>query len=506
MPDRSFHTETTNILVVLPNNLGDVIMATPVLEGLFYKHPGANIVFLCEENFSGGMEHNPYCKKIIYLPRKTIRDQLVSNWRSGKDLLYAFVRDVADLQWDTVINLSQQTFISYLMPLLKSKVVLGQQFIAEGTHTIPDLWSQYLYAIPFCRNCNSLHAVDVYRRIAGVKSHRGGYTIALSDAERSDGRARLTALGISFQEKIAVFQPGAAFPSKRWPARYFVDLGKMLVADGWKIILTGAKAEEPLAAAITQGIGHSCVSVAGLTTFRQSMAMVSHCNCCVTGDTAQMHAAAAFDIPVFALFGATSPVETGPYGNGHFVFSGRCGSMPCFKTDCESMECMKSILPIDVYNCIATGECPISTNCNVYRTSLLKNADYSLTPIRAVMHRYYNEAAVCIVRSIFGDHWNCVSQRSDYAHAVVELGKWMEIVSDMCNALMKFEKTKDKTFITMFEVLKKSLDGMNSVGAFCTAFLNIRLNSVPVLSPMDAIRKSIDVCWQTHKQAGKAIL
>ena len=60
--------------------------------------------------------------------------------------------------------------------------------------------------------------------------------------------------------------------------------------------------------------------------------------------------------------------------------------------------------------------------------------------------------------------------------------------------------------ITMFEVLKKSLDGLSSVGAFCTAVLNIRLNSVPMLDPLDAVRRSIDVCWQTHKQVGRAIL
>jgi ADP-heptose:LPS heptosyltransferase len=35
----------TKILVALPNNLGDVIMATPVLEGLKKKHKDASIAF-----------------------------------------------------------------------------------------------------------------------------------------------------------------------------------------------------------------------------------------------------------------------------------------------------------------------------------------------------------------------------------------------------------------------------------------------------------------------------
>jgi ADP-heptose:LPS heptosyltransferase len=492
----------SRILVVLPNNLGDVIMATPVMEGLAKKYKNAHVMFFCEEGFEGGMQNNPFCSQIITFPRRKIRDLLRTNWREGLELCSLCVKDIAEYGWDTVVNLSQQNHVSLIVSQFSAKSTVGQYFRPEGNHCINDLWSQYLYAIPFARSCNNLHAADVYRRIAGVKTHRGGYVISLSDEEKTWAKK---IGGRHGSGKTMALQPGAAFPSKRWPGEYFVKLGRMLAADGWSILITGAPAERDAARAIAAQIGPAAASVAGDTTFRQSMALVAQCQGCVTGDTAQMHASAGLDVPTYALFGPTNPVETGPYGNGHMVFSGRCGSMPCFKTECGSQECMKSILPEDVYACIKSGSCPDSCSCNAYRTTLNKNGDFSLVPFRPSMHRYFHEGAVCLVRNIFDDRWNCVPDSADFAHGVAETGKWLEIVSDMCNALVNYEKKHDPKYITMFEVLKKSLCGLTSVGAFCTAFLNIRLNSIPVMSPFDAVHQSIEVCWQAHKQVGRAI-
>jgi heptosyltransferase I len=495
----------SKILVVLPNNLGDVIMATPVLEGLAKKYKKAHIMFFCEEGFEAGMQNNPFCSQIITFPRKKIRDLLRQRWRQGMDLCSLCVKDIAGYGWDTVINLSQEAHVSLLVPLFGAKNVLGQHFCAEGNHSINDLWSQYLYAIPFARSCNNLHATDVFRRIAGVKSHRGGYGVSLGDDEKAWAKKFLAQCGLFDGKRIMVLQPGAAFPSKRWPADYFVKLGALLAEGGWRLLITGAPAERDTARAIAAKIGSDAVAVAGGTTFRQSMALVSLCQGCVTGDTAQMHASAGFDVPTYALFGPTNPVETGPYGDGHTVFSGRCGSMPCFKTDCGSLECMNSILPEDVYACITSGSCPASCSCNVYKTALTGNGDFSLVACRPAMHRYFHEGAVCLVRNIFDDRWNCVPGSADYAHGVAETGKWLETVSDMCNALVKYEQSGEAKYVALFEVMKKSLSGLSSVGAFCTAVLNIRLNSIPVLSPLDAVRQSIDVCWQAHKQVGGAI-
>jgi heptosyltransferase I len=500
-------TPPAKILVLLPSNLGDVIMATPVIEGLKKKYKGSYIAFFVEEGFDVGLTLNPFCDRIVQFPRKQVRDLLCgAQWQDGRDRLKKFVQQAAEESFDTIVNLSQPAYVSFLVPLFGGKTITGQHYLSEGNHCIGDAWSQYLYAIPFARMCNNLHTTDVYRRIAGVKSHEDGCTLLLADGEKAWARQFLESRGIGAESRVAVFQPGAAFASKCWPAGHFVALGKLLAANGWRMCVTGAPAERVLAESIVQKLGAAAVCAAGETTFRQSAALLTRASACITGDTAQMHAAAALGVATYALFGPTNPVETGPYGNNHIIFSGNCPHMPCFKTECTSCECMASVRPEIVYACIRDRECPKSYACNVYKTSCRPNSDYSITACKTGMHRYFREGDVCLVRNIFDDRWNCLpGTSSDFARGVAELGAWLEIVSDMCNALIKYEGSHAAQHIKTFEELKRSLSGFSGVGAFCTAILNIRLNSVPLFSPIAAVKQSVDVCWQTHKQVGKAI-
>jgi ADP-heptose:LPS heptosyltransferase len=500
------NNDVLSILVVLPNNLGDVIMATPVLEGLKRKYKQVTIDFLCEQGFESGVLHHPFCDNLILFPRKQIKDSIQAHWQTGKNDLGHFISTLFKKEYDTIINISQHGYMSYVMQLgSKNTRILGQHFIPEGNHCVSDTWSQYLYAIPFCRPCNNLHATDVYRRIAGVKSHSGGYTVSLSVNDTQWAHAFLSHKGLDASRKIIGFQPGAAFKTKKWPAAHYIELGKMLIQDDYQILVTGADLEKQEALSIASGIGNKAFCVAGDTTFKQSMSIISLCDGCVTGDTALMHAAAAYSVKTFALFGPTNPVETGPYGDGHFVFSGYCDTMPCFKTDCSTCTCMSSIAAKDVYACITTGRCPETVSCNVYKTTLKENSDFLLLPYKDSMHAYCNQTAACLVRTIFEDHWNCAPDKIEYAKHIGEAGQWLEIVSDMCNALMRFEKTSDPKQITMFEVCKNSLSGFVNIGAFLTAVLNLRLNSIQMIDPVKAVSESLAVCWQTHKQVGRAI-
>ncbi len=213
------------LLVILPSNLGDVIMATPVLEGLKRKYKRSFVAFLVEDGFEAGLILNPYCDSIIKFRRREIRNALVSShWQDGRILLERAINDVSARSFDIVINLSQPVHVSLLTALIGGKTVMGQKYLREGNHCVEDSWSQYLFAIPYYRMANNLHATDVYRRIAGVKSHFGGCELVVSDAEKSWATGFLAGHGIGAGDKIAVFQPGAALPSKCWPAERFVAL------------------------------------------------------------------------------------------------------------------------------------------------------------------------------------------------------------------------------------------------------------------------------------------
>ncbi len=479
-----------NELVIMPNNLGDVIMTTPILRGIKEKRR-SSISFLVEKGFEGGLINNPFCDYIIYFPRKEIRDL----WNDGsfsaaKEALSSFVTEVNDSAYDHIINLSQFEHVSFVASLIRCNTLVGRTFLREGNHAILDKWSQYLYSIPFARTCNKLHSSDIYKRIADVDSNVPlRYEIFLSEKEKKEAGIMLKHLGVQLDtKKIAFFQPGAAIAAKRWHPSSFVKLGKLLTSNGWSIIVSGASAEKMIADDIAEKIGERCVCIAGKTTFRQAVACLSFSNACVSGDTAIMHAASAFKKRVYALFGSTNPIETGPYGEGHWIFAGKCTSRPCFCTTCKNMICMKSILPQTVFSCMVHENPGISPQCDVYRTSFDKDG-FTLLPCAGSSINYYDNVSAYLTLSALQ---SCklpklpISAQTDMA---IEHSR--KIISCL-KAMEKQLATVTTGSIKEFERMREELSKETGIGAFWSAFANIRLNSVPLLDINKGIAESIE--------------
>jgi ADP-heptose:LPS heptosyltransferase len=493
------------ILLLLPNNLGDVIMTTPVLEGLKAKYPRSHIAFFVEQGFEGGLEHNPHCDELILFPRRKIRDLLFfSPCIEGAEDIQKILADLNQRSFDVVINLCQHHYVSYLMALISGKNKIGQCFLRDGNHSIADDWSSYLYAIPFARRCNSLHAIDVYRRISGATAHRGGCTIHLTDEEKNGAREYLAARGIAPESRTMILQPGAAYPSKRWPVDAFISLGKMLSREGWNLVITGAPAEAELARGVAQGLEGPAVMSAGDLTFRQTIALCGRAQGCITGDSALMHAAAALDIPAYALFGPTSPVETGPYGNGHWIFSAHCPTRPCFEFECKTLLCLKSILPETVFSCIKNGNPGAKSGCDVFRTILTHGCDYEVAPVHGDLSGYVNQSAAWLTRKAFNDPVaSGIKPREDENSQ--ETRDFLSVLTGMSARLNRFLGIHDAKAISDFEACKAELEKFKGIGAFWTAILNLRLNSVPLLDPIKGVRESLRACLRTEDQIRNAL-
>ena len=487
------------ILILLPNNLGDVITALPVLESLKKKYRESHITFLVEEGFEGGLINCSSCDRIELFPRKLIRDITRSGrWSDGVAELQLIIRELKAEQFDLLLNLSQQTYISYLVTAIGAKEVRGKHFLHEGVHAIDDVWSQYLYAIPFAREFNELHVTDIYKRIAGTGDGFSGESLQVRDCEKQEMSHYLLGKGVHPGAKVAVLQPGAAYDAKRWPVEKFILLGKKLQDDGYTIVLTGARSERVRAEKIAQALSQRIVITTGELSFRETIALVSVCTFCVTGDTAIMHAASLLHIKVFALFGPTNPVETGPYGEGNIVFSGRCTHRPCFCFDCKSNECMKSISPDVVYAHIK-GEEGRSESCDIYRTSI-KQGVFRLQAANPDTAPYYNQVGATITRSIFEKRVSGIEQ-CDASEIFRNCSlDFTRSLATMESALLTFLAGNDIEHIRTFDLIRMKLSAAQGISAFYNAILNIRLNSVPLIQPLIGIKKSIEACHQTRQE------
>jgi len=62
------------------------------------------------------------------------------------------------------------------------------------------------------------------------------------------------------------------------------------------------------------------INLAGLTSLRELISLISLCDLLLTNDSGPMHIADALSVPVVALFGSTDSVVTGPYSGGELIY------------------------------------------------------------------------------------------------------------------------------------------------------------------------------------------
>jgi heptosyltransferase-2 len=169
-------------------------------------------------------------------------------------------------------------------------------------------------------------------------------------------RARtLAALGLDTARPAAVFAPGAEFgPAKRWPPAHFAALARALAATH-AIWLIGSAKDKPEADAIERAAPGLCVNLCGRTDLAQAIDVIAAASLAVTNDSGLMHIAAAFDVPLVAVFGSSSPRFTPPLSDKARVVRLDLPCSPCFERVCPlgHMDCLNKLAPERVLAAIA---------------------------------------------------------------------------------------------------------------------------------------------------------
>jgi heptosyltransferase-2 len=79
------------------------------------------------------------------------------------------------------------------------------------------------------------------------------------------------------------------------------------------------------------------------------MAVLSACRLVITNDSGPMHVAAAFDVPIVAVFGPTDHTTTSPWSESCRIVRKPTECAPCLLRQCPTdHRCMRAIFPEDV--------------------------------------------------------------------------------------------------------------------------------------------------------------
>ncbi len=162
--------------------------------------------------------------------------------------------------------------------------------------------------------------------------------------------------GLGIRGPFVVFHVGARWKTKMWPAAFWhVLAGEVRGKSGLPVFFTGSESDSPLIVQIIDG-REGMYNLAGGMGLAESSALLSRCAMMVTVDSGPMHIAAAFDRPIVAIFGPTSPQKTGPLSRGPVdILQGKRNCIPCFSRACKRKhECMEEVSPDEVLRRVMT--------------------------------------------------------------------------------------------------------------------------------------------------------
>ena len=319
------------ILVVLPNWLGDAIMATPAIELLSTHYPNARFTFVGSYVSIEALKHHPLCERAIVDETKKASSRLLATYKLAKELG----------EFSLAITFRNQLHSSLLLRFTNTVVCLAKFSWHSGlllSHT-PKIKADK-------------HLVKQYSELAMVNT------------DSFDGESPLLKLYIKpqqFSKPTLGINAGATYGSaKRWYPERFAKVASAFNKE-YDIIIFGGPNEVEMAQEIESNLIELGVqnysNLAGKTDIEELCSNIAGCALFITNDSGPMHVAAAYSVPTVAIFGPTKYKETSQWKNEKSIIVRKeMACSPCMKRECPlgHHECMKNITAIEVIDAVKT--------------------------------------------------------------------------------------------------------------------------------------------------------
>ncbi len=320
------------IIIRMPNWIGDLVMATPILADLRKTFPNAHITAMCKAPNSQLLQHDPNIDELFSFHK-------VSGFGSRRQKR-EIIQKIRDGKYDLGILLTNSFSSAWWFWQGNVKRRLGYR----------GQWRQLLLtdAIPLPKKLTNQHLVVSYKMLLEplqIPLSDSKPTLYLENKELDNARQLLAKRGIKKDHILVGINPGAAYGSaKCWLPERFRDVTQKLLEDpSITIVYFGDPTTAPLIKQICQNLPDRVINLAGVTSLRELACLIKLCDILLTNDSGPMHIAAALGTPLVALFGSTNEITTGPYKTG-IVIHKHVACSPCYKRVCPiDFRCMKQI-------------------------------------------------------------------------------------------------------------------------------------------------------------------
>jgi len=306
------------VLMVKMSSMGDVVHALPAVTDLVKSRPDVIIDWVVEEAFVDIPQAHPGVNRVI---PASIRRWRKSWWQSRQEVS-RFRQELNCQRYDVVVD-AQGLIKSAVVARMANGPVAG----LDG-RSAREGYASWLYQRKFSVP-RTTHAVQRQRLLmAGIFAYDLGalqldYGVLTPEA---DSKQRI------------VFLHGTTWASKHWPEQHWIELAKIAAEAGYEVVLAHGNAVE-LQRAERIAAATSTTRVLPDCTLRQLMTEIGDSAGVVAVDTGLGHLAAALNVPLIGLYGATDPTLTGVHGSRQeLIVSDHLPCIPCLKRICKFTE------------------------------------------------------------------------------------------------------------------------------------------------------------------------
>ncbi|UCE01487.1 MAG: glycosyltransferase family 9 protein [Candidatus Latescibacterota bacterium] len=301
------------ILVVRPDRVGDVILATPLIRALRQTFPDAHLTALVRPYTSPLLENSPHLDDVLL-------DDPGGRDAGGR----GFWRQVASLRrhrFDTALLLLPNKRHAWMLFLagIRTRIGVGRKLYQVMTFMRSVSRNRY---VPLRHEAD--YCLDLGRAI-GVDANDLSTEIFLTPEERD--RAWRTLVGAARErlepKRLIGIHPGSGGSAPNWSVGRYVDLARRLLREeSVHLVLTGGAEERGLASAFQALDERRVTNLMGQLQLRETASVIAHLAVLVSPSTGPMHMAAALRVPTVSLFcklTACSPHLWGPQGNQAWI-------------------------------------------------------------------------------------------------------------------------------------------------------------------------------------------
>lgn len=332
-----------HILVIRLSAMGDVAMTVPVLQQLLQQNPDLQLTILTQKLFTPLFE--PLERTNVFVADTKGRHKGFNGLLTlFKDLKMQYQFDaVADLH-----NVLRSRVISLLFRLSGIKIAR----IDKGRNEKKQLTRK--------RNKRFVQLKTSFQRYADAFTELG-LTVSLNNAQPVFRKQELPAAAeqlLSTEKRNICIAPFAKHKEKMYPLEKMKAVLKNLSTqnDLQFFFLGGGKAETEMLSDLEKEFPGS-INLAGKFSFKEELAIISHMDAMISMDSANMHLASLFGVPVISVWGATHPfagfygwnqpadnaVQIDLYCRPCSVF----GNKPCYRGDHACMQQLPETMIIE---------------------------------------------------------------------------------------------------------------------------------------------------------------